>query len=279
MFLGGFWQEMFKLLGTKLHYSSSYHPQSDGQSERVNQCLETYLRCMCIEHPTQWSVWLSTVEFWYNTNFHTSLHLSPFEALYGYKPTHIPLGPFHDSVIPTAADMVQERLQIMSQIKRNLAKAQNRMKHYADKHKTERNLQVGEWVFLKLQSYRQQTVAVRRNLKLSAKYFGPFQIIKKVGAVAYKLQLSPGARVHPVFHVSLLKKKIGDTQTPGPVLPELDSSDQCLLQPERVMKRRVTMIDSQPVIQYLVKWNHLPDSEASWKDKSFIDKMFPGFKA
>ena len=110
VFCSGFWQEMFKLLGTKLHYSSSYHPQSDGQSERVNQCLETYLRCMCIEHPTQWSVWLSTAEFWYNTNFHTSLQLSPFEALYGYKPTHIPLGPFHDSVIPAATDMVQERL-------------------------------------------------------------------------------------------------------------------------------------------------------------------------
>ncbi|XP_071912429.1 uncharacterized protein [Coffea arabica] len=182
-------------------------------------------------------------------------------------------------MISVAADMVQERLQIMSQIKENLAKAQNRMKHYADKHRTERTLQVGEWVFLKLQPYRQQTVTIRRSLKLSAKFYGPFQIIAKVGTVAYRLQLPPGARVHLVFHVSLLKKKIGDTQTPEPVLPELGASNQCLLQPEQVMKRRVIMRDSQPVIQYLIKWNHLPDSEASWEDKSFIDKMFPNFKA
>ena len=182
-------------------------------------------------------------------------------------------------MIPATADMVQERLQITSLIKENLAKAQNRMKHYADKHRSERTLQVGEWVFLKLQPYRQQTIAIRKNLKLSAKYFGPFRIIEKVRTVAYKLQLPPGARVHPVFHVSLLKRKIGDAQSAVPVLPELDATDQCLLQPEKVMKRRVTMSDSQPVIQYLIKWNHLPNSEASWEDKSFIDKMFPDFKA
>ena len=99
---------------------------------------------MCNECPTHWSTWLSIAEFWYNTNFYTNLQLSPFEALYGYKPAHIPPGPFHDSVIPVAADMVQARLQITSNIREHLAKAQNRMKHYADKHKIERNFQVGD---------------------------------------------------------------------------------------------------------------------------------------
>ena len=73
IFVSKFWQELFHLLGVGLHYSSSYHPQSDGQSERVNQCLENYLRCMCSEHPSHWSNWLPTAELWYNTNFHTSL--------------------------------------------------------------------------------------------------------------------------------------------------------------------------------------------------------------
>lgn len=94
IFVSRFWHELFQLLGVGLHYSSSYHPQSDGQSERVNQCLENYLRCMCSEHPSHWSNWLLTAEFWYTTNFHTSLQITPFEALYGYKPNHIPLGPF-----------------------------------------------------------------------------------------------------------------------------------------------------------------------------------------
>ena len=154
IFLSNFWQELFRLLGVNLHYSSAYHPQSDGQTERVNQCLENYLRCMCSNHPSHWSSWLPTAELWYNSNFHTSLQLTPFEALYGYKPTHIPLGPFHDSIIPAASSMVQSRLQVISLIKENLAKAQNHLKVFADKHRSERVFQEGDWVFLKLQPYR-----------------------------------------------------------------------------------------------------------------------------
>ena len=90
--------------------------------------------------------------------------------------------------------MVQERFQVISLIKENLAKAQNRMKHFTDIHMTERVFQESDWVFLILQSYRQQTVVSRRNLKLTAKYFGPFQVIAKMGAVAYKLKLLEGAR-------------------------------------------------------------------------------------
>jgi hypothetical protein len=69
-----------------LHYSSVYHPQSNGQTERVNQYLENYLRCMTFLEPKKWSSWLSLAEWWYNTNFHTSLKTTPFEALYGFSP-------------------------------------------------------------------------------------------------------------------------------------------------------------------------------------------------
>ena len=106
---------------------------------------------------------------------------------------------------------------------------------------TERVFQESDWVFLILQSYRQQTVVSRRNLKLTAKYFGPFQVIAKMGAVAYKLKLLEGARIHPVVHVSLLKKKVGITQTIASTLPELDVADHCFLKPEKVLKRRVIM--------------------------------------
>lgn len=163
------------------------------------------------------------------------------------SPTIFPWGPSKDSIIPAVVNMAQDRLMVISLIKENLAKAQGRMKHFADKHRTERAFQVGDWVFLKLQPYKQQTVAIRRSLKLTAKYFGPFQIIAKVGVVAYRLQLPDGARIHPVFHVSLLKRKIGEAQDIDPTLPAWDSSDQCLLQPERVLKRRATMRNSQVV--------------------------------
>lgn len=93
VFTSSFWKELFSLMGTTLAMSSAYHPQTDGQTERLNQCLEHYLRCMAHDHPTQWLNWLPLAEHWYNTNYHTSLHLTPFQALYGYPPPLFSLGP------------------------------------------------------------------------------------------------------------------------------------------------------------------------------------------
>jgi hypothetical protein len=80
VFTSKFWQSLFKLAGTTLKLSSSYHPQTDGPTKRVNQCLETFLRCFVHACPKKWKDWLPAVEFWYNTSFHSSLGRSPFEA-------------------------------------------------------------------------------------------------------------------------------------------------------------------------------------------------------
>src|SRR5262249_38844515 len=88
-------------------------------------------------------------------------------------------------------------------LKENLVQAQARMKQMVDRKRTEWEFQVGDWVFLKLQLYKQAIVAVRSNLKLSSKCYGPFQVLQRIGAVAYKLQLPPQSNIHPVFHVSL----------------------------------------------------------------------------
>jgi hypothetical protein len=86
IFTSRFWRELIKALGTKLNYSTAYHPQTDGQSERVNQCLEQYLRCVVQDNPKHWKKWLSLAEFWYNSSFHSSLGCSPFKALYKTEP-------------------------------------------------------------------------------------------------------------------------------------------------------------------------------------------------
>ena len=121
-------------------------------------------------------------------------------------------------------------------------------------------------------------MAVRKCLKLSAKYYGPFQKDKKIGAVAYKLKLTPGTRLPTVFHVSLLKKKLGPLQNSSPKLPKLDEHDQCPLKPEIILKRRVILRGGQPVVQFLIKWDQLDYEEASWEDKSFIEHQFPIFQ-
>jgi hypothetical protein len=84
-----FWQELFKLQGTQLHLNTYYHPQTDGQTEFVNKCLETYLRCFASERQNQWAQWLPLVGWWYNTSYHTATCMTPFEAVYGQNPPSV----------------------------------------------------------------------------------------------------------------------------------------------------------------------------------------------
>lgn len=91
IFLSNLWQELFRLAGVTLKMSSVYHPQTDSQTERVNQCLETFLRCFVNAAPTKWFDWIHLAEFWYNSSWHSALGRSPFEVLYGYMPKHFGL--------------------------------------------------------------------------------------------------------------------------------------------------------------------------------------------
>ena len=112
IFVSNFWKQLFTLYKVELKLSTAYHPQTDGQSERVNQCLEMYLRCVVHDSPSKWKSWLSLVELWYNTSFHSSLGCSPFKALYGYEPN---LGPFLQyNLIP--ANQSQNSLNIENSI-------------------------------------------------------------------------------------------------------------------------------------------------------------------
>jgi hypothetical protein len=128
VFTSSFWQELFKLQGISLAYSSANHPQSDGQTEALNKCVETYLRCYTASKPKQWSTWLPMAEWWYNTNHHSSTGITPFEVVYGYPP------PSLLSYVPgTSANLaVDTQLQdlnvIINLLKEHLHKAQNRMK-------------------------------------------------------------------------------------------------------------------------------------------------------
>lgn len=89
IFLGLFWKELFKLQGTSLHYSTAYHPESDGQTEVVNKVFEAYLRCYINGKPKSWSKWLHWAEYYYNTNWHASTLCTPFKAVYGRDPPHL----------------------------------------------------------------------------------------------------------------------------------------------------------------------------------------------
>ena len=109
IFTSKIWQEIFSALQVKLNFSTAYHPESDGQTERVNQCLEQYLRTMAFKEPHKWANWLPTAEWWYNSSYHTSLKCTPFEALYGYPPPQINTIPLPCDVSPEATVTIQEK--------------------------------------------------------------------------------------------------------------------------------------------------------------------------
>ena len=139
IFTSTLWKELFRLTDTTLNMSSSYHPQTDGQTERLNQCLETYLRCLVQSCPTKWSQWVSLAEYWYNTTYHSALGKIPFEVLYGYPPRHFGIVPTDASTITDLQEWLDERSAMTQAIQQHLLRAQQRMKLQADKHRMKGN--------------------------------------------------------------------------------------------------------------------------------------------
>jgi hypothetical protein len=150
IFTSAFWRELFRLAQTTLSMSSAYHPQTDGQTERVNQCLETYLRCFIHSCPRQWLKWIPLAEFWYNTSLHSSINRTPFEVLYGHPPRHFGISATAVSSAPDVEALISARATMLASVRQHLHRAQQRMKMQADKRRSERTFSVGDYVYLKL---------------------------------------------------------------------------------------------------------------------------------
>jgi transposase InsO family protein len=277
IFTSKLWQDIFAALGIELRYSSAYHPQSDGQTERVNQCIENYLRCMTSLEPKKWVLHLSMAEYWYNTSFHSSLQKTPFQAMYGYPPPDLQLPAALATTNTEATEFLGDRNVMWQQLKSNLANAQARMKKYADLKRVERQLSVGDMVYLKMQPYRLNAFGARSHIKLQSKFYGPFRVIAKVGNVAYKLLLPDSAAIHPVFHVSQLKKHLGPMAVPCADLPLIGPDGRVRTKPSWVLETRQIPRNNVAVVQWLVQWENLPPEDASWEDADFMKKVFPAF--
>jgi hypothetical protein len=240
IFTGHFWTELFSCLGTQLAHSSSYHPKSNGQTEIVNKCLEGYLHCFVSDKQTQWFKWLPLAEWLYNTSFHTATKMTPFMALYGYHPPSITSSRKEKSKVQAVEDHIENQQQVLQILKYNLTMAQNRMKQQADQHRSERSFEVRDWVLLRLQPYKQMSLKqAKKDNKLSLKYYGPYKVLQKIGTMAYKLELPASSQVHPVFHVSFLKKVIGNKILVQTILPELDDEGKIILEPKAITNTRI----------------------------------------
>lgn len=252
--------------------STARHPQTDGQTERVNQCLETFLRCFVNSCPAKWYGWLPLAEFWYNTSPHSALGSTPFEVLYGHAPRHFGIINPVACASPDLPEWLQDRTQMTALIRQHLLRAGQQMKESADKHRSDRVFAEGDWVFLKLQPYVQCSVATRANQKPYVLKLQPYKVLRRVGTVAYKLQMPKDSTVHPVFHVSQLRQALPPIEQ---VLPHLPPAAAAAPVPEDILESRVIQRGGVDVPQVRVQWTDQPSELATWEDRQELQQHFP----
>ena len=215
--------------------SSAYHPQTDGQTEVLNRCLETYLRCFVSSKQKQWLKWLPWAEYWYNTSYHTATRMTPFEAVYGRSPATIHSYVRGETLVADVEQSLRSRDEILRLLKESLVTAQQRMKINADRHRRELEFAPGDFVYLRLQPFRQLSVRTRGNQKLSPRFYGPYQVVERLGPVAYRIALPADSRIHPVFHVSQLKKQLDRSDRAAQKLPQVQDDNKLLFEPAAIL--------------------------------------------
>ena len=254
VFMSSFWQEMFRLMGTKLRMSSAYHPQFDGQTEVLNRCVETYLRCFCSEQLRIWAKYITRAEYWYNSSYHVSANTTPFQVVYGRSPPSLVHFIPGECRVRALSNKLQDRDEVIRQLKYHLERAQQRMTKVANAHRREVIFKVGDLVFLKIRPHRQQTLSYRVHSKLSSRYYGPFEILQRVGTVAYRLKLPEDSCIHPVFHVSQLKPAVGRHPPTTTLPPALNAPTPYDFEPAAILATQMMQQGSTTIPQLLVQW-------------------------
>lgn len=166
-FISRFLSDLFKFSGTLLRMSSSYHPQTDGQTEVMNRTVEQYLRAFVHEKPSQWFILLPWAEYHYNTSVHAASGLTPFQVMFGKQASSIPSYITGSSTVDACDAVLTSREEILALLRKNLEKAQRQMKATADKHRREVEFPIGYWAYVKLQPYRQTSMSGHKYHKLS----------------------------------------------------------------------------------------------------------------
>jgi len=219
VFTSKLWTELFSLAGVKLRLSSVFRPQTDGQSEVTNRILGVYLHCLAGDRPRSWLRWLPWAEYCYNLLYQSALQTTLFQVVYGRPPpTMLSYEPGVARVVALDRQL-QERDTFLADIRERLLQAQDYMKEYHNKTHRHVEFEVGEWAWLRLHQRAAASIKGGTSSKLSPRYYGPFQFMERVGAVAYRLKLPAKSRLHDVFHVVFLKKYTSSSPATSVPLP------------------------------------------------------------
>ena len=275
-FVSNFWKEFTQIVGAQRNLSTSFHPRTDGQTERMNRFLEDVLRHYVAPHQKDWADHLDIVEFAINNVDQESTGYSPFFLNYGYHP-RTP-GCFIDTPKTTNGQVELEdhdthKLKVqgvehlhrqmrdcLQEARNNIDSAQQRMKLYFDKKVKQRTFVEGDMVLLSTKNVGLKKIGTR---KLLPRFVGPFKVVKAVGEVAYKLALPPALRIHNTFHVSNLKPYFDDGRVQPPPLPEVIDGE-LEYEVEMVLNHRDVKRGKRPRREYLVRWKGYGPEHDEW---------------
>jgi hypothetical protein len=269
---------LYGALDTQLRFSSAYHPQTDGQTERVNQILEDMLRACALQYGRSWDRSLQYAEFSYNNSCQESLKMAPFEMLYGQR-CRTPL--FWNETGERRVfgpDILEEAEKQVHMVRENLRVTQSRQKSYVDHRRRELSFEVGDFVYFKVSPMR----GLRHFKvpgKLAPRFIGPFKILEKRSEVAYQLELPPQlSDVHDVFHVSQLKKYLCVPQEQIP-MEDLDAKEDHSYQEHivRILETSERVMRNKRIKMCKVQWSHHTEEEATWEREEESKAEFPSF--
>lgn len=261
-FVSHFFSELHRILGVKLKRSTAYHPQTDGETERVNQELEAFLRIYCGNHPETWSERLIDAEFALNQRTHEARKASPFYLMMGYEPKAIPEG-FPASNAPQVQDRIKELQQARDEALASHELARQKMAERV-RHNF-KPFEKGQKVWLEATNLK----IGYESRKLAPKREGPFVITEVLGPLTYRLKLPSQWKIHPVFHATLLTP-YHENEAHGPNYlrppPDLIEGEE-EYEVEAILRHKKV----RGSLMYFIKWKGYPTSDNTWEPAYNLD--------
>ena len=265
-------------MGTKLKFSTTFHPQIDGQLERLIQVLEDMLQGCVMGFSGSWDRYVPLMEFAYNNSFQSSIGMAPYEALYSRKcRTPVCWTELNEHKV-TGPDIVKDTEEKVQVIRERLKAASDRQKYYADLKRRDIAYEVGDKVFLKVSPWR-KILRFGKKGKLSPRFIRPYEVLERIGPVAYRLALPLElAKLHDVFHVSMLwRYRSGESH----ILPVQEiqvhedlSYDE---EPKAILAREVKQLRNKQVPLVKVLWQHHGREEANWELEATMKAQYLHF--
>ena len=265
-FTSKFWKELMRLLDIKINMSTAYHPQTNGQVERINRILEDYIRRYCNGNSDDWDKLLPLAEFAYNNSVSATTSFTPFYLNYGLDPRKDLNELYKESPNETAKEFANRMNILLKQAKDEISKSVDNMEKYYNLNRKNAEFKVGDLVLLSTKNikYRNQKNKIISK-KFKPKYIGPFKILEKISTLAYKLDLPNELKIHPVFNIIALKKYSGEINENETNYNDIFSEEDKII--NKLIGKKI--LDNE--VYYLVTYKESEIYEDTWVNESQLE--------